>query len=70
MEKIILRRAAKDYSFELELTGRSHPPSEISRSKKDTIERANEKRRQKFCYHHHIEDPTKGIYDRRPLIYQ
>ena len=43
-------------SFDLELTGRSYPSSEISKSTK-TIER----RSKKFCYHHHIEEPTKVV---------
>ena len=43
-------------SFEIELTGRSYPSSEISKSTK-TIER----RSKKFCYHHHIEEPTKVV---------
>ena len=42
-------------SFDLELTGRSYPPSEIGKTTK-TIERGK-----KLCYHHHIDDPTKVV---------
>jgi len=54
--KTNIRRASDQKSFDLELTGRSYPSSEISKSTK-TIER----RSKKFCYHHHIEEPTKVV---------
>ena len=56
---LVTKKKSNSYSFcsfDLELTGRSYPSSEISKSTK-TIER----RSKKFCYHHHIEEPTKVV---------
>ena len=51
-------------SFDLELTGRALPPWKTKFFErfpsKTKIERHSETLR-KFCYHHHVEDPTKVV---------
>ena len=67
-------KAVSYSSFDLQLTGRSLPPDKWKLPTPNiqpntVIERKNHSTKlRNFCYHHHIEDPTKVVKKLKTLF--